>query len=123
MQHAPEMLWQRHIKQQASNVRYFYDLFRNSPGTTSAAGWIFELRIHELFRQGNTIGLFPVIGRRAGANFVCNGYAASKEKKDQKDPWLSNQKIIPRMKGESSHLDSTTVLRSIDSLFIGCSPF
>jgi len=55
-----EFLWDRHVKDQVFDVKYSYNIFRGSPVTASAAGWVFELRMHQLLIQGNPIELFPL---------------------------------------------------------------
>ena len=84
--HVFEMLWERHIRHQVFELHFYYDLLQRSPNTSSSAGWIFESRMHQLLRQGDTIPLFPVHGRVVRANFVFDDYAASDKTKDLQLP-------------------------------------
>jgi len=120
-----ELLWNTHLKDQVSEMKRFYDLFRSSPVSASAAGWVFELRMHQLLRQGNSIQLFPV-GRRGSASklnyFYCN-YTASEQGKDQKvfqlsasEEHLLNEEVQLRV--GHYYRPQTSNFPTIDSLFL-----
>jgi hypothetical protein len=56
-----KLLWNEHLKHQVSDTAYFYNIFQSGGSiTASAAGWIFEFRMHELLTQGYLINLFPL---------------------------------------------------------------
>jgi len=59
--HAFKIIWAR-LKFYVSDMRFYYGLLQRSPDTTYTLDWIFELRMHELLRQGNPIQLLPVYG-------------------------------------------------------------
>ena len=57
--YAFKILWAR-LKYHTPDMRFYYGLLQRNPDTTYTLGWIFELRMHELLRQGNTIQLLPI---------------------------------------------------------------
>ena len=65
-------------------MRYSYDLLRQNPDMTPAAGWLFELRLHRLLRWGDPIHLFPIRSHHGAADSVYNDYHASEDGKGQK---------------------------------------
>jgi len=80
-QGALEPLWDRHLRNSVADMKYFYYAFQGSSVTAPAAGWIFELRMHRLFRQGYPLRLFP-LGRgetKSGKFDVYDSYATSHE--------------------------------------------
>ena len=79
-----EILWDQHIKNQASEMLRFYYFFQESPVTAPAAGWIFELRMHQLLRRGDPIHLFPIGGRSVQTDFFYDDYTSSREGKNKK---------------------------------------
>lgn len=81
-----DLLWDRHVKDRVSNMQHFYDVFKSSPGSGSAAGWVFEIRIHQLLKQGISIRLFPISrrGSKSKVNEIYDDYTASKQRENQK---------------------------------------
>jgi len=72
-----ELLWDKYMKDQVSEMDYFYHLFSNNSITASAAGWIFEFRMHQLLRDGCTIHLFPINGHHANKSTIYDHYSHS----------------------------------------------
>ena len=105
-----EILWAR-LKYQVSDMRFYHGLLGRSPDTACALGWIFELRMHQLLREGNLIQLFPIYG-----------HLTSKEDKIQKDIPLpeSGEHLLDEgdllCVGHYYHLQ-TANFTTIDSLF------
>ena len=70
-----EILWEKHLKYRTSDMAYCYDLFRASSTLARGAGWVFELRMHQLLRRRQTICLFPITRTNPGSvNFIYKGY-------------------------------------------------
>ena len=80
-----EILWEKHIYSRINVMQDFHDLFVASPITATSAGWVFELRMHQLLRKARTVQLFPIRGHRADVNFIYQDYTASKKKIDPTD--------------------------------------
>jgi len=74
---ALQLLWDKYIKDQASEREYFYQLFSNNSITGTSAGWVLEFRMHQLLRDGRTINLFPIGGHRATINTIYDHYPHS----------------------------------------------
>ena len=46
------LLWDQDLSNQVTDMEYYYDIFQQGgPVTTTAAGWIFEFRMHQLLAQ------------------------------------------------------------------------
>jgi len=55
------LIWNRHLKNRIYDTAYLYDIFQKGGSvTSSAAGWIFEFRMHHLLMQGCPMALFPL---------------------------------------------------------------
>ncbi|KAH9983713.1 hypothetical protein BJV74DRAFT_597753 [Russula compacta] len=54
-----ELLWDKCIKDQVSEMQALYGLFTSSPITAPALGWLFEFRMHQLLRDGLRHSKFP----------------------------------------------------------------
>ena len=55
------LIWNQHLKNQVYDAAYFYGIFQQGGSVTaSAAGWIFEFRMHILLTQDYPITLFPL---------------------------------------------------------------
>jgi len=92
-----ELLWDQHLQGQVSELKYFYNLFRSSPISASAAGWVFELWMHQSLRQGGSIQLFH-IGRRSSklkSNSFCGDHTASEQGENQKVLQLTTSEDHP----------------------------
>ena len=74
-----ELLWDKHLANQANERLRFYNLFLGSPQSAIAAGWLFKLEIHRVLRQRQTIKLFPVRSKHAITNTHYHEYSASSE--------------------------------------------
>jgi len=46
-------------------MRFHYELLLRNPDMTYTLGWVFELRMHDLLRDGNPIRLFHIHGHRS----------------------------------------------------------
>jgi len=81
-----ELLWDKHFRSRLDDMEYFYDLFQGSTVTSAsaAAGWIFELRMHELLLGKRRLQLFPIRCADVGkVNLIYSNYTATKERKGQ----------------------------------------
>jgi len=81
------LIWNQHLKNQAYDAAYFYDIFQNGGSvTSSAAGWIFEFRMHHLLTQGYPITLFPLRRKKNKATKfdVYDNYTDSHKRKNAK---------------------------------------
>ena len=67
------------MKYQVSDMAFFYNLFQDTPHLSTAAGWIFELRMHQLLRRGTVINLLPIGGESANTDFIWKDYTATKK--------------------------------------------
>ena len=94
-----EILWEKHICSRINLMQDFHDLFVASPITATSAGWVFELRMHQLLRKAQTLQLFPVRGRCANADFVYKDYTASKKKINPTDIQLVDSEEHDLAKG------------------------
>lgn len=66
-----DILWNLYIKANIIEMERFYDLFQNSAATASAAGWLFESRMHQLLAAGMPIEIFRIGDRLAeGTSFT-----------------------------------------------------
>jgi len=72
-----QLLWDKYMKDQASEMEYFYHLFSNNSITASAGGWVLEFRMHQLIRDGRTIHVFPIGGHHANINTIYDHYPPS----------------------------------------------
>jgi len=68
-----KLLWDQYLKNSAAEIRHLYTTFQGSPVTASAAGGIFELQMHKLFRQGYSLKLFPL--RSGSTTAKCDVYS------------------------------------------------
>jgi len=60
------LIWNQHLRNRVYDAAYFYDVFQQGGSvTSSAAGWIFEFRMHHLLTQGHSMAVFPL---RCNAN-------------------------------------------------------
>ena len=62
-----ELLCDRHLRDSVADMKHFYYVSQDSSVTAPAAGWIFELRMHQLFRQGYLLKILP-LGRGEAKN-------------------------------------------------------
>ena len=118
-----ELLWNQHLKDQVSEMEYPYNLFRSSSGSASAAGWVFELRMHQLLRQGDSIQLFPIGRRSSESNSFYDDYTASEQGRDQEVLQLTASEYHPlneevRLRFGHYYRPQTTNFPTIDSLFL-----
>jgi hypothetical protein len=95
-----ELLWDKHIKFRAAEMEALYDLFQsNTFQTSSAAGWMFELRMHQVLRQENSISLYRIHGRRGNTNLIYDDYAISKSRKHTMAFQLTESEELPLDEG------------------------
>ena len=70
-----ELLWGNILCFRVSDMCYYYGLIRTSAIMAAGAGWVFELRMHQLLRKQQTIRMFPITpGRPEPANFIYEDY-------------------------------------------------
>jgi hypothetical protein len=74
-----ELFWEIHVQHRVSDMKYLYDLLAARTITAPAAGWFFELRMHQLLGRRQTIRLSPIRGRPGTASLLYDDYAASEE--------------------------------------------
>lgn len=104
---ALELLWDRHLKNATAGMEYFYNVFRGSSVTAPAAGGLFELRMHQLFRQGYSLKLFP-LGRSHATSEdldVYNDYTASHKDESPKVLHLAVSEDHPLGEGIRLQID------------------
>ena len=90
-----EIIWDRHMKNQVGESLFFYNLFQGTPDFGSAAGWIFEYRMHQLLQKGNSIRLFPIRGAKSKKNFTWNDYTATNNQENSTLLQLPSSKEYP----------------------------
>jgi len=80
-----KLLRERHLKNRVTDTGFYYDIFQQGgPVTASAAGWIFEFRMHQLLAQGYFINLFPLGNPGRGKEFdVYSDYSDSHKNKNE----------------------------------------
>jgi len=106
---ALELLWDRHLKNATAGMEYFYNVFQGSSVTAPAAGGLFELRMHQLFRQGYSLKLFP-LGRSQATSKdldvdVYNDYTASHKEESPKVLHLTVSEEYPLDEGTKLQAD------------------
>ena len=80
-----QLVWDKYLHSRIDDMAYYYDLFSASKISATAAGWIFEFRMHQVLRSGGTIQLFPILSSGKGdANLIYNNHTASRHRKDLK---------------------------------------
>jgi len=89
---------------------------------TCTLGWIFELRIHDLLKQGGPVRLLPIYGYRSEADPVSEDHITSKEGGHQKVIQLPESGEHFLVEGDQLRVGQYYRLRaadfsSIDSLF------
>jgi hypothetical protein len=107
-----ELIWEIHLQHRISDMEYLYSFFQNSQTMAPAAGWIFELRMHQLLRRQQTIRLFPIRGRPGTTRFLYDGYTASKE--NPTDLQLAESDEYPLVEGDRLRMNRYYRLDSID---------
>ena len=95
-------------------MEYLYGLFRASPITAAAAGWIFELRIHQLLLRHQTIQLFRIHGRRAAPDFIYEGYPVPGKGVKPTVLHLPESDEHPLVEGDRLHMNHYYRLNSSD---------
>ncbi|KAF9647700.1 hypothetical protein BDM02DRAFT_3129593 [Thelephora ganbajun] len=121
--HVFELLWEKHIKHRAGDMAYFHDLFLASPVTAVTAGWLFELRMHQLLANQRTIRLFPILGCHDQVDLIYNDYTASEERKDPANVQLTASEERDLLEGAQLQKDryyrpKITNFPAIDSLLL-----
>ena len=96
-----EILWEKYIQHRIDIMADFYNLFLASEVTAVAAGWVFELRMHQLLVKKQTITLYPVHGHYATTNLRYNDYTSTKEKQDPLILNLAQSKELPLIEGST----------------------
>ena len=95
-----ERLFDRCIGTAVFEMKDFYDLFHQNSTTASAAGWLFELRMHQVLRRrGYPLKLFPVHGHTGQANYIYSDYSASSERRHQTTLQLTGLEEYPLCNG------------------------
>ena len=86
-----ELLWERYLKNRIAEMKCCYNDFKSSSVTAPAAGWIFELRMHQLLRQGYPLKLFPLgLGTAESKKFdIYDDYKASHKRGNAKNHQLA----------------------------------
>ena len=92
-----------------------YGLFQVSLISVPAAGWTFELRMHEFLVRKQTIQLFPVFGRKARVDILYDNYTVSKA---QENP--ANFPFVKAQRFQKNHYycPESRNLLTIDSLLL-----
>ena len=77
------LLWDKYLKDQNSEMEALYRRSLNNSNMAAVAGWVFESRMHQLFRSGRTIQLFPIRRSSLGpVNVIYRDYNASRQRLD-----------------------------------------
>ena len=100
-----------------------YGLFQASPIFAPAAGWTFELRMHEFLVRKQTIELLPVFGRKARVDILYDNYTASKARENPGNLQLAESENLPFVKAERLQKNhyccpESRYLLTIDSLLL-----
>jgi hypothetical protein len=118
-----KLLWHQHLANRLSDTAYFYDIFeQGGQVTASAAGWIFEFRMHQLLTQGYRLNIYPLCQKNEGPkNDIYRDYTSSYG--DPTTIQLAASSEYPLNRG--IHLDPNLYYRPnasnfpmIDSLFL-----
>ena len=72
-----EALWDGRLVLPPSERSDLHHLFRSSEFAADTAGWFFELLVHQFFRQGPTISLYPILGKLLTTSVRYDDYSAS----------------------------------------------
>ena len=96
-----KLLWNQHLKNRVTDTEYYYDIFQQGGSVTaSAAGWIFEFRMHQLLTQGYHINLFPLRNPNNGTkNYIYSDYGDSHAKRNEMKLRLPASSEFPLAKG------------------------
>ena len=79
--HVFDLLLKKHLQFNIDDMEHFYNLFVGSATGTTAAGLIFELRMHTILPEIRTIRLFPihcVDPKKGTVNFIYDDHEATK---------------------------------------------
>ena len=110
-----ELFWKRRLNYETRNTLYLYDYFRENPISAAAAGWIFELSMHEMLKKGQIIQLFPVLGRRKEADLIYDNYAASNGRNNPTSLQLTRSEEYPFIEGHKLRRDRYYRVESTNS--------
>jgi len=88
-------------------MQYYYDIFQQGgPVTASAAGWIFEFRMHQLLAQGYLLNLFPLRDPGRGKKFdVYSDYGDSHKNRNKMPFSLAASSEYPLSEGIELQVD------------------
>ena len=80
-QHVFDLLWEQRIKYRTLEMADLYNRFSVEPTFPTAAGLIFEYRMHQIFANGAKLQVFPIPGRRVQSNVIYDDYTATLNQK------------------------------------------
>jgi len=74
-----EIIWKVVLKGKVEKLRELYDSLRDKPAVSTAAGMIFEFRVHQLLQEGRILDLFSICGRISdeGVNVIYDKHATT----------------------------------------------
>lgn len=120
-----ELLWEQYLKNRVAEMKRCYDDFKSSPVTAPVAGWIFELRIHQLLRRGYPLKLLPLcLGKAEDRQFdIYDNHRTSHKRGSQKNLQLAVSQEHRLTKGDQLHINhyyrpSAPSFPTIDSLLL-----
>ncbi|KAF9779874.1 hypothetical protein BJ322DRAFT_347597 [Thelephora terrestris] len=119
--HVFEMVWERYIHNKIEDIKHFYDLFSPTSITAAAAGWIFELRMHQLLPTKQTIKLSAISGHSAQRNFRFDLYNQSNDPTVLDLPASDTQELndeIAKLEENCYYRPKSTNYPAIDSLLL-----
>jgi hypothetical protein len=82
--------------------------YRPIQSVPPAAGWVFELRTHQVFTKEQTIQVFPLRGCRAKVNLVYDNYTSSKERQNLMNLRLTESTEHPLVEADLLKQTATT---------------
>jgi hypothetical protein len=65
------------LRDRVEEIRKIYDMSLGNSSIPTAAGMIFEYRVHQLLQQGTVMNLFPIIGKTEQTNVIYEDYTAT----------------------------------------------
>jgi hypothetical protein len=97
--------------------------YRPIQSVPPAAGWVFELRTHQVFTKEQTIQVFPLHGCRAKVNLVYDNYTSSKERQNPMNLRLTGSTEYPLVEAGPPETNryyrpESNGFPGIDSLFL-----
>ena len=85
------VLWNR-----VKEINEPFNMLKNEQARSTAAGVVFEYRVHQFLQEGRTINLFPILSHftTQGENIIYDNYTARDNKADGKQLTLSKPKSL-----------------------------